>query len=200
MCHHPVASSSAAGVPWRLSCSAFTGRERDGEEVPPWAADAVLRGELPFVKELKSAFVLQPAEGSGLPSLLQSRLNAPRILQVLKVRAPTICVSHSTCVMCMCVYSMCTHVYYNMFLFICILLQCVLPTAAYAQHITLPTSQVANYCTAKLGELSVPLIVHEVGCTPESQLPPPAATTAAEAPQQQQQYLELTCNGQVRTL
>ena len=55
--------------------------------MPPWAADAVLRGELPFVKELKSAFVLQPAEGSGLPSLLQSRLNAPRILQVMKVRA-----------------------------------------------------------------------------------------------------------------
>jgi hypothetical protein len=37
------------------------------------------------VKELKCAFVLLPAEGSGLPSLLQSRLNAPRILQVMKV-------------------------------------------------------------------------------------------------------------------
>jgi hypothetical protein len=48
--------------------------------------EAVLRGLLPYVKELKSAFVLLPAEGSGLPSLLQSRLNTPCILQVMKVR------------------------------------------------------------------------------------------------------------------
>jgi hypothetical protein len=47
----------------------------------------VLRANLPYVKELKAAFVLHPAEGSGLPSLLQSRLNAPRILQVMKVRS-----------------------------------------------------------------------------------------------------------------
>jgi WD repeat-containing protein 48 len=45
-------------------------------------ADCVLDGKWPQVKELKTAFVLQPAEGSGLPSLLQSRLNAPRILEV----------------------------------------------------------------------------------------------------------------------
>ncbi len=51
-----------------------------------WVADCVLRGLLPFIKDLKSAFVLQPAEGSGLPGLVQSRLNAPRILEVKKVR------------------------------------------------------------------------------------------------------------------
>jgi WD repeat-containing protein 48 len=54
--------------------------------------EAVLRGLLPYVKELKAAFVLHPAEGSGLPSLLQSRLNAPRILQVMKVRLMYKCV------------------------------------------------------------------------------------------------------------
>eukprot|EP00879_Flechtneria_rotunda_P018080 GHRR01018953.1.p1 GENE.GHRR01018953.1~~GHRR01018953.1.p1 ORF type:complete len:757 (+),score=249.11 GHRR01018953.1:300-2570(+) len=80
-----VMSTDASGCPWRLSCTSFTGREREGEDLPHWACAAVLRGVLPFVKELKAAFVLQPAEGSGLPSLLQSRLSAPRILQVMKV-------------------------------------------------------------------------------------------------------------------
>jgi hypothetical protein len=79
-------STSASGVAWRLGANAFTGREREGDDIPPWVCEAVLRGLLPYVKELKSAFVLLPAEGSGLPSLLQSRLNAPRILQVMKVR------------------------------------------------------------------------------------------------------------------
>jgi hypothetical protein len=81
-----VVSTSASGVAWRLGANAFTGREREGDDIPPWVCEAVLRGLLPYVKELKSAFVLLPAEGSGLPSLLQSRLNAPRILQVMKVR------------------------------------------------------------------------------------------------------------------
>jgi WD repeat-containing protein 48 len=79
-------STSVSGVAWRLGANAFTGREREGDDIPPWVCEAVLRGLLPYVKELKSAFVLLPAEGSGLPSLLQSRLNAPRILQVMKVR------------------------------------------------------------------------------------------------------------------
>lgn len=49
-------------------------------------ATAVLHAQFPAAKDLKAAFVLTPAEGSGLPCLLQSRLNAPRILQVSKVR------------------------------------------------------------------------------------------------------------------
>ncbi|KAF6254461.1 hypothetical protein COO60DRAFT_1627872 [Scenedesmus sp. NREL 46B-D3] len=85
-----VVSASASGVAWRLNANAFTGHEREGEDVPPWVCEAVLRGQLPFVKELKSAFVLLPAEGSGLPSLLQSRLNAPRILQVMKLHLPQV--------------------------------------------------------------------------------------------------------------
>jgi hypothetical protein len=82
---NPVVSTSASGATWRTSAAAFTGREREGEDLPSWVCDAVLRGLLPYVKELKAAFVLHPAEGSSLPSLLQSRLNAPRILQVAKV-------------------------------------------------------------------------------------------------------------------
>jgi len=54
---------------------ATSGRERT---CPHWVCDAVLRANLPYVKELETAFVLLPSEGSGLPSLLQSRLNAPR--------------------------------------------------------------------------------------------------------------------------
>lgn len=80
-----MVSTNAAGLSWRVNANAFTGKEREGDDIPTWVTDAVLRGVLPYVKELKSAFVLQPAEGSGLPSLLQSRLNAPRILQVMKV-------------------------------------------------------------------------------------------------------------------
>ncbi|KAF8066279.1 wdr48 [Scenedesmus sp. PABB004] len=80
-----VVSTSASGVAWRISAGAFTGREREGEDLPGWVAEAVLRGLLPYVKELKAAFALQPAPDSGLPSLLQGRLNAPRILQVMKV-------------------------------------------------------------------------------------------------------------------
>lgn len=35
-----------------------------------------------LVQEAKLAFILLPAEGSEMPSLMQSKLNAPRILQV----------------------------------------------------------------------------------------------------------------------
>jgi WD repeat-containing protein 48 len=80
-----VVSTSASGATWRTSAAAFTGREREREDLPGWVCDAVIRGLLPYVKELKAAFVLHPAEGSSLPSLMQSRLNAPRILQVAKV-------------------------------------------------------------------------------------------------------------------
>jgi hypothetical protein len=57
-------------------------REKAPDEIPGWVADCVLEGKWPQHKELKTAFVLQPVEGSGLPSLLQSRLNAPRVLEV----------------------------------------------------------------------------------------------------------------------
>lgn len=84
---HPpaVISQDARGHTWRRPATAFTGQEPADAFVPGWVANAVLRSTFPYVKELKAAFVLQPAEGSGLPSLLQSRLNAPRILQVKKV-------------------------------------------------------------------------------------------------------------------
>ena len=71
---------------WRTLTTSFSGQEREDEEIPAWVCDALLKAEYPYVRELKCAFVLQPKEGSNLPSLLQSRLNAPRILQVKKVR------------------------------------------------------------------------------------------------------------------
>ncbi|KAI8462810.1 MAG: WD40-repeat-containing domain protein [Monoraphidium minutum] len=80
-----VISQDARGLTWRRPFTSFTGQEPADAYVPGWVANAVLRSTFPFVKELKAAFVLAPAEGSGLPSLIQPRLNAPRILQVKKV-------------------------------------------------------------------------------------------------------------------
>lgn len=52
------------------------------------------------------------------------------------------------------------------------------------------TLQVANYCVTKLSELNVNLNTHEVGMTPDTQMPQATG----------QQYLELTCNGVVSPL
>ena len=82
-----VISQDARGATWRRPFTDFDGDEPPGEFVPAWVAGAVLQGAFPYARELKAAFVLQPAEGSGLPSLLQSRLNAPRVLQAKKVAA-----------------------------------------------------------------------------------------------------------------
>jgi len=71
--------------PLRRSIHAFDGRELEGEVVPQWVADCVLRSRYPQGKELKMFFILQPAEGSGLPSMLQGRLSAPRVLGMDKV-------------------------------------------------------------------------------------------------------------------
>jgi WD repeat-containing protein 48 len=80
----PVGGSSTGGagsIPWRCAIDSFSGEE----EVPQWVADCVLHGHFPVSRELKMAFQLLPLPGSGLPSLLQSRLNAPRVLRVNKV-------------------------------------------------------------------------------------------------------------------
>jgi WD repeat-containing protein 48 len=82
-----VASTDAAGVPWCAAVPAMRGGGEAEGLVPGWAADALLRCGLPPGKDAKCAFVLLPAEGEALPSLLQSRLNAPKILQVHKVAA-----------------------------------------------------------------------------------------------------------------
>lgn len=75
------------GIPWRTWATAFTGEEQTPEDIPGWVADLVIKAQFGFVKELKSAFVLKAEPASGLPALLQSKLNAPRILQVHKVGA-----------------------------------------------------------------------------------------------------------------
>lgn len=82
-----VVTQDSRGATWRRPFDAFSGDEAPGDVVPEWAAGAVLHGTFPYARELKSAFVLHPSEGSGLPSLLQPRLNAPRVLQVKKVAA-----------------------------------------------------------------------------------------------------------------
>ena len=82
----PVLASLVNGMPpWRCAADSFDGSEREGEIVPQWVADCVLRNNVPIGKDLKMAFVLVPAAKSGLPSLLQSKLNAPRVLGIDKV-------------------------------------------------------------------------------------------------------------------
>mmetsp|Transcript_29377 Transcript_29377/g.74897 ORF Transcript_29377/g.74897 Transcript_29377/m.74897 type:complete len:779 (-) Transcript_29377:258-2594(-) len=80
-----VISLSAAGLAWRRVIGGFSGAEVEPDEVPAWVGDVVLRGAVLVPKEAKCAFILLPEEGSNLPGLLQSKLNAPRILQVHKV-------------------------------------------------------------------------------------------------------------------
>ena len=73
------------GVPWRRRVTDFDGSEIEGEHVPAWAVECVLHGQLPQQRDMKCAFVLQPRDGSSLPAMLQTRLNAPRVLRVSKV-------------------------------------------------------------------------------------------------------------------
>ncbi|GLI71435.1 hypothetical protein VaNZ11_016649 [Volvox africanus] len=80
-----VICSRQDGTRWRRLISSFDGTEVEPAEVPTWVGDVVLRNANVTPKEAKCAFVLLPAEGSNLPSLPQSKLNAPRILQVHKV-------------------------------------------------------------------------------------------------------------------
>lgn len=68
-----VASSDLYGMPWTLSALDLKSQDMNSRLIPTWAADALLRAVLPPGKEAKGAFVLLPAEGSDLPSLMQSR-------------------------------------------------------------------------------------------------------------------------------
>lgn len=85
--HSPVVLIAGGNgmPPCRKSIDSFDGREREGEVIPLWASECLLHGKHPLPKELKMAFSVVPAQGSGLPSLLQSKLNAPRVLGVDKV-------------------------------------------------------------------------------------------------------------------
>lgn len=76
-----MVSGSGSSVPWCCPIDSFTG----DEDVPQWVAECVLNGHYPLSRELKMAFQLVPLPGSGLPSLLQSKLNAPRVLRINKV-------------------------------------------------------------------------------------------------------------------
>ena len=67
----------------------FDGSEAD-EDLPTWVRECVIANRLPAQRDMKCAFVLQPAEGSQLPAMLQTRLNAPRILRIAKVASYTL--------------------------------------------------------------------------------------------------------------
>jgi len=56
-----VASTTAAGKPWRRLAGGFDGGEDPGDVVPGWVAEIVAHGRLPAKPEDKFAFVLQPA-------------------------------------------------------------------------------------------------------------------------------------------
>ncbi|KAL6767507.1 hypothetical protein ACKKBF_B35490 [Auxenochlorella protothecoides x Auxenochlorella symbiontica] len=75
-------------APWRGSLAELAARGGEAEAlspVPAWVRSVVLDGQVPVSRDLKLVFTLLPLEGSGLPSLLQSRLHAPRVLTVDKV-------------------------------------------------------------------------------------------------------------------
>jgi WD repeat-containing protein 48 len=80
-----MVSGGNGAAPWRRTTDAFDGTEAEGDVIPQWVADCVLRKKIPTGKDLKMAFILIPAAKSGLPSLLQSKLNAPRVLGIDKV-------------------------------------------------------------------------------------------------------------------
>eukprot|EP00210_Caulerpa_lentillifera_P009268 g8833.t1 len=70
--------------PWRVPLAAISGMFNEHNELPDWVVDTVLRGKILDIKEIKLSFHLVPADKS-VPQLSQSRLNAPRILQVRKI-------------------------------------------------------------------------------------------------------------------
>lgn len=84
-----VISETSKGLPWRHTVDQLHTREAD-DDIPTWVKECILYNRLPSQRDMKCAFVLQPAEGSQLPAMLQARLNAPRILRIAKVASYTV--------------------------------------------------------------------------------------------------------------
>eukprot|EP00899_Mesostigma_viride_P015041 jgi/Mesvir1/23538/Mv18239-RA.1 len=84
-----VVTESSSGASWRLSCALLSPLrcgEWDGEnEVPGWVVECLVHGVPQQSAPQKLGFYLQPYEGSGLPTVAQSKLCAPRILCIEKV-------------------------------------------------------------------------------------------------------------------
>jgi len=55
--------------------------ERD---IPSWVLDCIISNTFPVPKDMKLTFHLVPAQGSNLPTLQQSKLNAPKVLTISK--------------------------------------------------------------------------------------------------------------------
>jgi len=79
-----VSSVKRNGEPWKLSVREINEHVNDSGEIPEWIVDCVLRNRLPILRELKFSFHLLPYDKS-VPPISQSRLNAPRVLQIRKV-------------------------------------------------------------------------------------------------------------------
>ena len=86
---HPPAIMSRGenGVPWKREMNDFTGKEGP-DEIPMWIVDCLLYNRLQGAETLvqKCTFSLLPLEGSELPHLKQTKLTAPRILHVAKIK------------------------------------------------------------------------------------------------------------------
>ncbi|CAD7699133.1 unnamed protein product [Ostreobium quekettii] len=79
-----VSSTNTEGEPWKASIHDLPKKVNDREDIPEWVAECVLRLRIPMQKSWKCSFHLLPLDDS-LPPLNQSRLTAPRILQIRKV-------------------------------------------------------------------------------------------------------------------
>eukprot|EP00803_Ostreobium_quekettii_P004299 evm.model.scf_292.7 EVM.evm.TU.scf_292.7 scf_292:49611-64181(-) len=79
-----VSSTNTEGEVWRASVQMLPKAVNDREDIPEWVAECVLRLRIPTQKSWKCSFHLIPLDDS-LPQLNQSRLTAPRILQIRKV-------------------------------------------------------------------------------------------------------------------
>ncbi|GMH42614.1 hypothetical protein BSKO_10533 [Bryopsis sp. KO-2023] len=80
-----VSSETLQGDPWCMRVDQVSGKLRDVDDLPEWVGDCVLRLRTPIFKESKGSFHLQSEDPEEVPELIQTRLNAPRILQVRKV-------------------------------------------------------------------------------------------------------------------
>ena len=74
--------SSSSLLTWRI----WNDGDADWNSlIPMWIQDFVLEHRSPIPPEPKWSFLVHPAEGSGLPSVPQPKLNAPRIIRIHQI-------------------------------------------------------------------------------------------------------------------
>ncbi len=81
---HVIVTEGVSPVPvLNQRVGSFRGNEED--RFPSWVVDLIRDNRAPVRSMDKMAFTLHPVEGSDLPSLTTTTLNAPRVLRVRKV-------------------------------------------------------------------------------------------------------------------